>query len=94
VPATPNLRRALALAFAGGSLALGVPAALAVANSGDSAPASSSGASAPAFIQDAQGDGRRDRGDCPERGGSGQGEDNSSQGGSAGSSSATPTPDL
>jgi hypothetical protein len=104
VPATPQLRRALVLALTGGSLAVGVPVALAASNGGDAAPASSSGA--PAFIQeesqpgsaqDDQGGARPDRGDCPEHdgggnGGSGQG--GSAEDGSAGSGSATPTPNL
>ena len=97
MPATPQLRRALVLALAGGSLAIGVPVALAASSGGAAAPASPSGASAPAFIQDDQGGARPDRRDCPEHdgggnGGSGQG--GSAQDGSAGSGSATPTPDL
>jgi hypothetical protein len=67
VSSTNKLRRALVLVLAGGSLAIGVPAALA-AGGGDSA---SSGGSAPAaverFVQDEQA--APDRGDCPERDG-------------------------
>jgi hypothetical protein len=70
--ASPKLRRALVLALAGGSLAIGVPAALATA--GGDAPAGRSGTPAPAtferFIQDGQD--APDREDCPERGGGAQ----------------------
>jgi hypothetical protein len=72
---TPKLKRTLALALAGGSLAIGVPAALAATGGDDPAPASSPGA--PAFIQDdqdGQGQARPDREDCPEKGGGGSGE--------------------
>ena len=105
MPASPKLRRALALTLAGGSLAIGVPAALAATGGGDAAPASSSGASDPAFIQDAPNGhgGRADREDCPEHGGGGQngsGQGGSSEGGSGGtggsgaSGTTTPAPAL
>jgi hypothetical protein len=80
------LKRTLALALAGGSLAIGVPAALATAGGGEDASGTTA-PSGPAFIQD---DGqapqpRPDREDCPEKDGSGgQGESGSAdQGGSA-----------
>jgi hypothetical protein len=98
VPASQQLRRALVLALAGGSLAIGVPVAVAAPSGGDTAPATSSGGNTPSFIQDDQG-ARPDRRDCPEHGGGGNG--GSDQGGSAqdgsagsGSGSATPTPAL
>jgi hypothetical protein len=67
---TPKLKRTLALALAGGSLAIGVPAALA-AGGGDDAGAGSTNAP-PAFIQEGQqqpDQARPDRGDCPEKDG-------------------------
>ena len=99
MPASQQLRRALVLALAGGSLAIGVPVAVAASSGGDSAPATSSGGNTPGFIQDDQGGARPDRRDCPEHGGGGNG--GSDQGGSAqdgsagsGSGSATPTPAI
>jgi len=97
VPASQQLRRALVLALAGGSLAIGVPVALAASSGGDTAPATSSGGNTPSFIQDDQGGARPDRRDCPEHGGGGSGgsgQGGSAQDGSAGSDSATPTPAL
>jgi hypothetical protein len=79
--ATTKLRRTLALVLAGGSLAIGVPAALAAGGDGGE------GAAAPntGFVQDEQSEqGRPDR-DCPERGGSGE------EGGASGDG-ATTTP--
>jgi hypothetical protein len=97
---SPNtkLRRTLALALAGGSLAIGVPAALAAGGS-DSGTSSDSGAPAPGFVQDEQqpdrpnGEGQPNGPghDCPERDGA-QGE---GEGGSSGSSdSGTSTPEV
>ena len=96
MPASQQLRRALVLALAGGSLAIGVPVALA-SSGGDTAPATSSGGNTTSFIQDDQGGARPDRRDCPEHGGGGSGgsgQGGSAQDGSAGSDSATPTPAL
>ena len=79
---TPKLKRTLALALAGGSLAIGVPAALAAGGGGDSTGAPSS------FIQDQQQQPDRaqpDREDCPEKdgaqGGRGEQEGSSADGG-------------
>jgi hypothetical protein len=75
-----SLKRTLALALAGGSLAIGVPVALAGTGGGDAAPASGS-APASGFIQEEGQHDRPDREDCPERdgrdGGQGEGEDSS-----------------
>jgi hypothetical protein len=59
---TTKLKRTLALALAGGSLAIAVPAALGASGDGDAgqAPAST-------LIQDQQDQGRPDREDCPEK---------------------------
>jgi len=88
VSPNPTLRRWLVLALAGGSLAIGVPAALAAGGS-DTASGSGSG-SAPAavdrFVQDEQ-PSTPDRDDCPEHDGSG------SQGGSQDDSDAA-TPQV
>ena len=99
MPASQQLRRALVLALAGGSLAIGVPVSLAASNGIDTAPAASSGSNTPGFVQDDRGGARPDRRDCPEHGGGGNG--GSDQGGSAqdgsagsGSGSATPAPAL
>jgi hypothetical protein len=103
---SPNtkLRRTLALALAGGSLAIGVPAALAAGGS-DSGTSSDSGAPAPGFVQDEQ---RPDRPngegqpngpghDCPERDGA-QGDgaqgDGAGSGSSGSSDSGTSTPEV
>src|SRR4051794_19571131 len=97
VPTSTKLRRTLALALAAGSLAIGVPAALAATSGDDAAPATSSGAATPGFIQDAPEGGRAHRGDCPEHGGGGQngsGDSGSAQGGSGGSGTTTPAPAL
>ena len=71
--ASPKLRRALALA--GGSLAIGVPAALATSGGDDTA--AGGGTPAPAtseqFVQEGQN--APDREDCPERGGAQDGAD-------------------
>ena len=69
-----KLKRTLALALAGGSLAIGVPAALAAGGGDDgSAGGDATGPSAP-FIQDEgqQDRARPDRGDCPEKDGGAQ----------------------
>ena len=89
-----KLRRTLALALAGGSLAIGVPAALAASGGGD-APASTGGASAPTFIQDEQQQDRArpDRGDCPEHDGGGQ-SGSGGESGSAGQGGTTEAPSL
>jgi hypothetical protein len=96
---SPNtkLRRTLALALAGGSLAIGVPAALAAGGS-DSGTNSDSGAPASGFVQDEQtppdrpnGEGQQNRpgGDCPEHDGAqGDGADSGS-GGSSDSGTST-----
>jgi hypothetical protein len=86
---TDKLKRTLALALAGGSLAIGVPAALAAGGGDDNT--SGGQQSGPAFIQE-EGQGQQERpdrgsggpGDCPEKDG-GQGGS-----GESGSSSATP----
>jgi len=73
-----KLRRTLALVLAGGSLAIGVPAALA-AGGGSDAGSSDSGAPATRFVQDEQqpdGQNRPDH-DCPERDGGGSGSSDS-----------------
>jgi hypothetical protein len=86
---TPKLKRTLALALAGGSLAVGVPAALA-AGGGD-AGATGGSTAAPSFIQEDQQQpdrARPDRGDCPEKDGAqGNGGD---QQGSSGDAGAAP----
>ena len=89
--ASTKLRRTLALALAGGSLAIGVPAALAATGGDDAAPASSTDAAPPAFVQDGQEQARPDREDCPERDGSGGG---SGGGGSAEPGATTPEQSL
>jgi hypothetical protein len=86
-----KLKRTLALALAGGALAIGVPAALA-AGGGDNA--TSMQPSAPAFIQDEGEQNRPDRGqggpgDCPEKDGDGQGGSSESGSGSSDSGSTT-----
>jgi hypothetical protein len=98
---SPNtkLRRTLALALAGGSLAIGVPAALAAGGS-DSGTSSDSGAPATRLVQDEQQQPDRPNGegqqsgpghDCPEHDGA-QGE---GDGGSSGpSDSGTSTPEV
>jgi hypothetical protein len=75
---TDKLKRTLALALAGGSLAIGVPAALAAGGGDDST--TSGQQSGPALIQnEGQQDrqDRPDRGDCPEKDGNGQGDSGS-----------------
>jgi hypothetical protein len=84
-----KLKRTLALALAGGALAIGVPAALA-AGGGDEPSTQPSG---PALIQDQGGQDRQDRGDgrrgdCPEKNGQG-GSSESGPGSSAPQSDAT-----
>jgi hypothetical protein len=97
---SPNtkLRRTLALVLAGGSLAIGVPAALAAG--GSDSGSSDSGAPAGGFVQDEQqrpdrqdGQGGQNRpdGDCPEHDGA-QGD--GSGGGSGSSDSGTSTPEV
>ena len=85
--ASSQLKRYAALALAGGSLALGVPAALAATGGDESSPASAP--DAPAFIQDSQdGQARPDREDCPEKGNGG------SEGEAPASADATPEPSV
>ena len=79
-----KLRRTIALALAGGSLAIGVPAALAASGGGDAAPS----APASSFIQDEGQQARPDREDCPEKDGRGGGGDDGDQGAS------TPEPSV
>jgi len=79
-----KLKRTLALTLAGGSLAIGVPAALAASGGGDAAPASS-------FIQDEGEQARPDREDCPEKDGRDGGE---RDGGSAQQGDSTPEPSV
>ena len=70
-----KLRRTLALLLAGGSLAIGVPAALA-AGGDDAGSAGAAGSAAPSsgFVQDEQQRPQQPNGeDCPERGGDGNG---------------------
>ena len=70
--ARTRIRRTLALALAGGTLAVGVPAALA-AGGGSDTGGSDSGAPATRFVQEDQrpdGQNRPDH-DCPERDGGG-----------------------
>jgi hypothetical protein len=76
VSSTTKLRRGLVLALAGGSLAIGVPAALA-AGGGDAAGdgGSRSGPAYQRFAQDEQA--APDRRDCPERDGGGSGQQDS-----------------
>jgi hypothetical protein len=89
---TLKLKRTLALALAGGSLAIGVPAALAAGGGDD--PGSTSTPST--FIQEEQQapeNARPDRDDCPEKDGA-QGGGGEQQGGSAADGAATETPAL
>ena len=67
-----KLKRTLALALAGGSLAIGVPAAIAASDGSDPAPTST-------FIQDEGQQARPDREDCPEKDGDRGGNGGSSQ---------------
>jgi hypothetical protein len=87
---TPKLKRTLALALATGSLAVGVPAALAAGGGGDTG---STGAPS-SFIQDEQQQpdrARPDREDCPEKDGAqGGGE----QDGSSAGAGATEAPAI
>ncbi|HWT25384.1 MAG TPA: hypothetical protein VN213_17910 [Solirubrobacteraceae bacterium] len=69
VSPTPRIRRALVLALAGGSLAIGVPAALAAGGSDDAATTRSATPSFEQFVQQQQD--RPGRGDCPDRDGGG-----------------------
>jgi hypothetical protein len=86
VSPNPTLRRWLVLALAGGSLAIGVPAALAAGGSDTASGSGSAPAAVDRFVQDEQ-PSTPDRGDCPEHDGSG------SQGGSQDNSDAA-TPQL
>ena len=85
-----KLKRTLALALAGGALAIGVPAALAAGGSDTPSTAPSNST----FIQDEGGQARPDRGpggpgDCPEKDGNGPGDGSSQGSGSADTSGAT-----
>jgi hypothetical protein len=90
---TDKLKRTLALALAGGALAIGVPAALAAGGSDDNT--TNGQPSGPAFIQDEGQQGQQERpdrgpggpGDCPEKGGA-------DQGGSGESGSGSTAPDT
>jgi hypothetical protein len=87
-----KLKRTLALALAGGALAIGVPAALAAGGSDEP----STQPSGPAFIQDDGAQDRQDRsdgprGDCPEKDGGGQGGAPESGSGSGSSDSGSAT---
>ena len=73
---TPKLKRTLALVLAGGSLAIGVPAALAAGGGGDGSTGAPS-----SIIQD--GRQQPDRDDCPEKDGARE-----DQGSSAGTTEA------
>ena len=89
--ASTKLKRTLALALAGGSLAIGVPAALAATGGDDGTGTTRS--SAPSFIQDeAQPQQQRpDREDCPEKGGA---QDGAGERGSADQGGATGAPSV
>jgi hypothetical protein len=88
---TKKLRQTLALALAGGSLAIGVPAALAATGGGDAAPS----APASSFIQDEGEQARPDREDCPEKDGRGGGaNEGEGQGGSAEQGGSTAEPSV
>jgi hypothetical protein len=90
VSASTRLKRTLALALAGGSLAIGVPAALAASSGGgDAAPA----APTSTFIQDEQDQARPDREDCPEKDGA-QGGGDEGQGSSADQGGSTQAPSV
>jgi hypothetical protein len=80
---TDKLKRTLALALAGGTLAIGVPAALA-AGGGDDSTTSGQG-SGPAFIQD---EGRQGEQQRPDRGPDGRGDCPEKNGGESGSGAA------
>jgi hypothetical protein len=81
---TTKLRRTLALVLAGGSLAIGVPAALA-AGGGEGAAAPDTG-----FVQDEQRERSRPDHDCPERGGDEGGGSGEEGGGSGDAGTTTP----
>ena len=68
---TPKLKRTLALALAGGTLAIGVPAALA-AGGGDHNSTATAAPSTQIQDQQQQQQQRPDREDCPEKGGGGE----------------------
>jgi hypothetical protein len=84
VTPSTKLRRAIVVLLAGGSLAVGVPAALA-ATGGNDTPAGGGGQTLEQFIQDQQG--TPNRGDCPER-------DGSQGGSSAPDASTDPAPSV
>ena len=80
-----RLKRTLALALAGGTLAIGVPAALAAGGGGDGGSAASGTPGAPSgLIQDGQDRARPDGHDCPERDGGGERGDRPEGGGDRG----------
>jgi hypothetical protein len=86
VTPSTKLRRAIVVLLAGGSLAVGVPAALAATGGNDTpAGAGGSGQTLEQFIQDQQGTPGRD--DCPER-------DGSQGGSSAPDASTDPAPSV
>jgi hypothetical protein len=91
VSSQTKLRRTLALALAGGSLAIGVPAALAAGGGSEAGTSPDSGAPATRLVQDEQQPDRQDRPDrdCPEHdGGNGNGN------GSGSADSGTSTPEV
>jgi hypothetical protein len=92
MPTNSKLRRTLALVLAGGSLAIGVPAALAAGGGDDSAGDRGDTAPSSGFVQDDQ---NRPDHDCPERGGDdGNGGGGSGDEGSGASGGATTTPSV
>jgi hypothetical protein len=90
MPTNSKLRRTLALVLAGGSLAIGVPAALAAGGGDDSAGDRGGTAPSSGFVQDDQ---NRPDHDCPERG-NGNGGGGSGDEGSGASGGATTTPSV
>jgi hypothetical protein len=92
---TDKLKRTLALALAGGALAIGVPAALAAGGGSDNA--TNGQPSGPAFIQD-EGQGRQGQQERPDRGPGGPGDcpekDGGGHGGSGESGSGSTAPDT
>jgi hypothetical protein len=93
-PMSPDkkLRRTLAVLLAGGSLAIGVPAALA-AGGDDAGSAGAAGSAAPSsgFVQDEQQRPQQPNGeDCPERGGDGNGNGGSGEDSSSGGATTSP----
>jgi len=88
-----TLKRTLAIALAGGSLAIGVPAALGASGGGD---AGSTTAPSSTLIQDEQDGTQQNRDDCPERDGAGSGSEGQDGAGSGSESQdgATAAPSV